>query len=189
MKVRKAAGFFAFAVLGASVHAEPLSYDYAYLSHRRSQVDGQNFSNDTFGGYMELGRRFHLLGSYGNAGAYGNPAWKHSRATRLGIGGHLLFGENTMIALEAVALRARFESPLRGTVSDTGMSAIFEIRHRFAPWIEVIGSASHSDVLGRRTSEFVAGPVFHLNPTIAVGALYRRMEGSSGFEVTARTYY
>ncbi len=183
-------GILLLAVLAAtSARAEPLSYDYAYLSHRRSQVDGQNFGNDTIGGYMEIGRRFHLLASYGNAGAYGNPAWKDSRATRFGVGGHLLFGEDTMIALEAVAVRARFESPVLGTVSDTGMSAIFEIRHRLAPWVELIGSASHSDVLGRQTSEFVAGPVFHVNPTIAIGAFYRRMEQSSGFELTARTYY
>ena len=105
MKLRHAAGLFAIAVLGAPACAEPLNYDYAYLSHRRSQVDGQNFGNDTFGAYKELGRRFHLLGSYGNAGAYGNPAWKHSRATRVGIGGHLLLGENTMIALRMRGLK------------------------------------------------------------------------------------
>ena len=187
--MRIATALLALSVSATSAQAEPLSYDYGYLSHRRSQVDGQNFSNDTVGGYMELGKRFHLLGSYGNAGSYGNPAWKHSRATRLGVGGHLLFGEDTMIAIEAVVVRARFESPLLGTVSDVGASAIFEIRHRFAPWVEVIASASHSDVLDRRTSEFVAGSVFHVNPTIALGAFYRRTEGNAGFELTARTYY
>jgi hypothetical protein len=38
-------------------------------------------------------------------------------------------------------------------------------RHRFAPWLEAIVRASHSDVLGRRSDEFV------------------------GVEITARTYY
>ncbi|MET0225847.1 MAG: hypothetical protein ABW187_05345, partial [Dokdonella sp.] len=94
-----------------------------------------------------------------------------------------------MIAVEGAIIRAQFDKPLGGTVRDTGGSAIFEVRHRFAPWIEAIMSASHTEVLGRRTNEVVAGPVFHLNRTFALGAFYRRVEGSSGFEVTARTYY
>ncbi len=176
-------------VLGASARAEPLSYDYAYLSHQRAHVDGQSFSNDTFGAYAEIGSRMHLFGSLGNAGAYGNPAWKNSRAARFGAGAHLLLGEDTMVAMEGAVVRAQFENGARRTVRDTGASAIVELRHRFAPWVEAIASASHSDVLAHRTDEFVAGPVFHLNRIFAVGIFYRRVEGSSGLEITARTYY
>ena len=181
--------FFVSTLLSASASAEPLSYDYAYLSHQQDHVNGQAFSNDTLGGYYEFGKNYHVFGSYGNAGSYGNPAWKNSRAERAGIGGHWLLDDDTMIAIEGAAVRAQFDKPRVGTVRDTGASAIFEIRHRFTPWVEAIASASHSNVLGHRTSELVTGPVFHINSMIAIGAFYRRTENSSGFEITARTYY
>ena len=172
-----------------SAGAEPLSYDYAYLSHQQDHVDGRSFGNDTFGAYYEIGGHFHLFGSYGNAGSYGNPAWKDSRAARVGAGGHWLIDDDTMIAVEGAVVRAQFDKPAVGTVRDTGASEIVEIRHRFAPWVEAIASGSHSDVLDHRSNEFVLGPVFHLNRTFALGAFYRHTDGSSGFEVTVRTYY
>jgi len=176
-------------IAAAPASAEPLSYDYAYLSHQQTHVDGQSFRNDTLGAYYQFGTNWHVFGSFGNAGSYGNPAWKDSRALRFGAGGHWLLNEDTMVALEGAVIRAQFDKAQVGTVRDTGGSAIFELRHRFAPWVEAIASASHTEVLGRRTHEFVAGPVFHLNRTWALGAFYRRTDGSSGFEVTARTYY
>ena len=177
------------ATVGCAANAEPLSYDYAYLSHQKDHVGGQSFNNDTLGAYYQFGKSWHVFGSYGNAGSYGNPAWKDSRAARAGIGGHWLLDDDTLIAVEGAVVRAQFDKPLIGTIRDTGASEIFEIRHRFAPWVEAIASASHSDVLAHRTNEFVAGPVFHLNRTFALGAFYRRMENSSGFELTFRTYY
>lgn len=173
----------------APASADPLSYDYVYLSHQQAHVDGRSFGNDTLGGYIEVGAHLHLFGSLGNAGAYGNPAWKNSRAVRIGTGGHWLLDDDTLIAVEGALLRAQFDDALRGTVRDTGASAIVEFRHRFAPWCEAIASAAFSDVLDHRTTEFVAGPVFHLNRRIALGAFYRRTDGGSGLEITARTYY
>lgn len=187
--VRIAAALLVVALANAPASADPLSYDYVYLSHQQDHVDGRSFKNDTFGAYKEIGAHFHLFGSLGNAGAYGNPAWKNSRAVRIGAGGRVLLDDDTLIAFEEAVVRAQFDHPSRGTVRDTGFSSIFEIRHRFAPWLEAIASASYSDVLGRRTGEFVAGPVFHLNRHIALGAFYRRTDGSSGLEITARTYY
>ncbi len=187
--VRIAASLLFIIAFSAPADAEPLSYDYAYLSHQQTHVNGQSFRNDALGAYYEVGTNLHVFASFGNAGSYGNPAWKDSRALRGGAGGHWLLNDDTMIAVEGAVIRAQFDKPLVGTVRDTGGSAIFELRHRFAPWMEAIMSASHTDVLGRRTDEFVAGPVFHLNRTFALGAFYRHTEGSSGFEVTARTYY
>jgi len=187
--LRVTAALLVMGLFGVSAGAEPLSYDYAYLSHQQTHVNGQSFRNDAVGAYYEIGANFHVFGSFGNAGSYGNPAWKDSRALRGGAGGHWLLDDDTMIAVEGAVIRAQFDKPLVGTVRDTGGSAIFEVRHRFAPWMEAIMSASHTEVLGRRTDEFVAGPVFHLNRTFAIGAFYRHVEGSSGFEVTARTYY
>jgi hypothetical protein len=185
----RVAGALAAVVAVAPAAAEPLSYAYAYLSHQQAHVDGESFGNDTLGAYYELGARAHLFGAYGNAGAYGNPAWKNSRALRIGAGGHWLVGADTLVAVEGAALRAQFDKPGSGTVRDTGASAIVEVRHRFVPWLEAIASASRSNVLGRRTNEFVAGPVFHLNRTFALGAFYRHTDDSRGFEITLRTYY
>ena len=130
-----------------------------------------------------------MFGSCGVAGSYGNRASKHCRAERAGIGGRWLIDDDTMIAIEGAAVLAQFDKPLVGTVRDTGAATIFEIRHRFTPWVEAIASASHSDVLGDCTDDFVTGPPFHINNTFAIGAFYRRTENSSGFEITARRYY
>ncbi len=176
-------------VPSGAVRAEPLNYDYAYLSHQQVHVDGESFRNSTLGAYYELGKHLHVFGSYGDAGAYGNPAWKNSRALRAGLGARVNLGDDTLIALEGAVVCARFDRPTGERVEDTGVAAIAEIRHRFLPWMEGIASISRSDVLGRRSGEFVAGPVFHVNDLLALGALYRRNEGHSGVEVTARWYY
>lgn len=169
--------------------AEPLIYDYAYLSHQRVDTDNGSASNDVIGMHHELGEHLHVFGSLGDAGAYGNPLWRDSRALRIGLGGRRMFGENTLVAFKAAWVRAQFDRPSGETVKDDGTSLILEVRHRFAPWLEVIGSGSRSNVLGWQTTEYVAGPVFHVNRRVALGALYRRMEGNSGIEATVRWYY
>jgi len=181
----------AFGLMGgaAAVRAEPLNYDYAYLKSGESHVNGRSFRNDTLGAYLEVGRNGHVFGSWGDAGSYGNPAWKDSRAIRLGAGGHWRIGEDSMFAVEVAAVRARFDSPTAGRVSDTGWSTIVEFRHRLAPSWEAVASASHTDVLGWKTSEIAVGPVWHINRIFAIGAFYRRTEGNNGFDVTVRTYY
>ncbi len=174
---------------GVGAHAEPLNYDYAYLKSGESHVNGRSFRNDTLGAYYELGSNGHIFGSWGDAGSYGNPAWKNSRAIRFGVGGHWRIGEDSMFALEVAGVRARFESPAAGKVSDTGWTTILEFRHRLAPSWEAVATASHTDVLGWRTSEVALGSVWHINRVFAVGGFWRRMEGNNGFDVTVRTYY
>ncbi len=171
------------------VHAEPLNYDYAYLKSGESHVNGRSFRNDTFGAYYEVGQHGHLFGSYGDAGAYGNPGWKDSRALRLGVGGHWLVSQNGMLAVEVAGIRAQFESPARGKVRDTGWSTIVEYRYRFAPAWEAIATGTYTDVLGWQTSEFALGSVWHITEMFAVGAFYRRLDGNNGFDFTFRTYY
>ena len=173
----------------AAAHAEPLSYDYAYLSHQEVDTENGRANNDVFGMHYELGKHLHVFGSYGDAGAYGNPSWKDSRALRLGLAGRRLFGENTMLAFKAAVVRAQFDRPTGETVKDDGTSLILEVRHRFKPWLEAIASGSRNDVLGWKTTEYVAGPVFHVHQRVALGALYRRIEGNAGFEATLRWYY
>ena len=103
--------------------------------------------------------------------------------------GHVDFGEDTLFAFKVAAIRARFDRPSGQTVKDNGYSLILEVRHRFTPWMEGIASASRSDVLGWKTTEYVAGPMFHVSKYVALGTLYRRMEGHSGLEATVRWYY
>jgi len=172
-----------------AARAEPLNYDYAYLKSGESHVNGRSFRNDTFGAYAELGANVHVFGSLGGAGAYGNAAWKDSRAFRLGVGGHWLVGADSMFAVEVAGVRARFESPAKVTVRDTGWTTIMEFRQRLAPSCEAIVAASYTDVLGRRTREWTLGPVWHINHVFALGAFYRRNAGSNGFDLTLRTYY
>src|SRR5690606_4816844 len=95
---------------GASC-AEPLSYDYAYLSHQEVDTDNGRASNDVFGMHHELGEHLHVFGSWGDAGAYGNPLWQDSRALRLGLGGRYLFGEHTLVAVKFALIRAQFDRP------------------------------------------------------------------------------
>ena len=187
--MRKAGWLLAMAAWAAAASAEPLDYNYAYLSHQQVHIDGESFRNDTLGAYYELGSHLHVFGSYGDAGAYGNPAWKNSRALRAGLGGRFNLGEDTLVALEGAVVRARFDRPTGERVEDTGHAVILEVRHRFVPWMEGIASVSRTDVLGRHSGEFVAGPVFHVHRLLALGVLYRRNEGHSGVEVTARWYY
>ncbi len=175
----------------SATHAEPLSYDYVYLSHQETETDTSmgRAGSDVFGMHYELGKHLHVFGSLGDAGAYGNPLWKNSRALRYGLAGRHLFGEDTLFAFKVAAIRARFDRPSGQTVKDNGYSLILEVRHRFTPWMEGIASASRSDVLGWKTTEYVAGPMFHVGKYVAMGTLYRHMEGHSGLEATVRWYY
>lgn len=173
----------------APAWAEPLSYDYAYLSHQEVDTPRGRADSDVFGLHYELGPHLHVFGSWGDAGAYGNPLWQDSRALRLGIAGRRLFGEDTLVAFKAAVVRAQFDRPSGETVKDTGTSLILEVRHRFTPWLEGIASGTRSNVLGWKTTEYVLGPVFHVHPRVALGALYRRMDANSGVEATVRWYY
>ena len=63
----------------SATHAEPLSYDYVYLSHQETETDTSmgRAGSDVFGMHYEVGKHLHVFGSLGDAGAYGNPLWKN----------------------------------------------------------------------------------------------------------------
>lgn len=184
--------------LSTPLAAETLDYDYVYGSHQETDNGEQSSENDTLGGYWSFTERMHLFVSYGDAGFYAagpDNNWE-SLAARLGAGTHWMLGENTMIAPELALVRVEYEvpdgaaSPYAGaTRTDTGYSAILELRHRFAPWLEVIGSGRYTKVFDNGSSQFIAGPVFHLNKHFAMGALYQTREGDAGWELTVRWYY
>lgn len=185
-------------LFACAASAETLNYDYVYASHQESEQDNQSTAeNDVYGGYWSFTERLHLFGSYGDAGAYAaGPANVETLALRLGVGSHWMIGANTMIAPEIAVVRAEYDIPMGAagwysgaTARDTGYSAILDLRHRLAPWVEVIGSARYTDVFDNANTQFVAGPVFHLNKYFAIGALYETTEGNAGWELTVRWYY
>lgn len=172
-----------------ALHAEPLNYSYGYLKSGEWHINGRSFRNDTLGAYIETGKHVHLFGSVGNGGSYTGPTLDGSRTLRLGIGGHWLLGQDSMIAVEAAALRTSYRWRNQGRMAHLGWSAILEYRYRFAPSWEFVATGTRTELWNWRTQEFALGPVWHVNDTLAVGAFYRRMDGHNGFDVTIRTYY
>ena len=176
-------------LLAPALCAEPLNYSYGYLRSGEWHVDGRSFRNDIAGVYIEAGKHVHLFGSLGKGGAYAAPTLQDARTLRLGIGGHWLLGQDSMIAVEAAAIRASYRWHDAGRMAHLGWSAIVEYRYRFAPAWEAIVTGTRTQLWNWRTQEFAVGPVWHLNDTVAIGAFYRRMDGNSGFDATIRTYF
>ncbi len=56
--LRVTATLLAASLFSASAAAEPLSYDYAYLSHQQTHVNGESFRNDALGAYYQIGANF-----------------------------------------------------------------------------------------------------------------------------------
>lgn len=186
-------------LLAGAAAGEPLNYDYVYFSHQQvDQDNNQETENDAYGGYWEFTQRLHMLASYGDGGFYAAAGGGNvdSRALRLGLGAHWLLGEDTMIAPELAVIRAEYDVPgswmtpdAGYSYSDTGYGAIVDLRHRLAPRLELLGSARYTRVFDGSQTQFVAGPIFHLNEHIALGALYQSQEGDTGWELTIRWYY
>lgn len=176
-------------LVAPALRAEPLNYSYGYLRSGEWHVDGRSFRNDVVGVYVETGPHVHLFGSLGKGGAYADPTLQDARTLRLGIGGHWLLGQDSMIAVEAAAIRARYLWDGNEEMAHLGWSAIVEYRYRFLPRWEVILTGTRTELWDWRTQEFAIGPVWHINDTIAIGAFYRHMDGHNGFDASIRTYF
>lgn len=178
--------------------AEPLSYDYVYLSSNdSSNDDSAGGSGEAFGGFYEFAQTLHLFGSYDDSSAYigagQNPNWDYDTKTlRFGIGGHYLLGERTMIAPSIAVLRSRRDitAPL-WTVrdEDTGYGAQIDLRHAFTNWFEVTAGARYSEVFEQDDTEFVAGIVFHPTNWLALGAVHHEGDERTATELTIKWYY
>lgn len=187
------------ALLPLAVAAEPLNYDYLYLSSNDTKTDdGSETSGDVFGGFWSFTDTLHVFASYDDAGAYAgdmNPAWDYdTRTLRAGVGGHYLLGKRTMIAPAIAILRAEAEvtSPLWTSAreySDTGYGAQLDLRHAVTNWFELTAGARYTQVFDNDATELVGGIVFHPTSWLALGALYHERDEANSTELTVRWYY
>ena len=167
-------------LLPGAAWAEVLNYDYVYLSRNGMEPDGGSRSEgNTAGGFKEFGGHTHVFASIDDGGLYGgaNPKWDYDLTTlRVGVGGHYLLGERTMIAPAVALLRVDGEvlapawmAPRE--LSGTGHVIQLDVRHAVFDWLELTAAARHTKLLGESSTEFVGGVLFHLNDAFAVGAL------------------
>lgn len=193
----------AFIVLAAALaplalQAEPLDYDYIYLSDHDAD-SGAVDDGEAFGGFWTFAETLHVFGSYDDTGAYGgageNPAWDYdTRALRVGVGGHYRIGERTMIAPAIAVLRAEMDVMAPAWTaprefSDTGYGLQLDLRHALTNRFELAAGARYTDVLDNDSSELVGGIVFHATDWLALGALYHDREGEGATEMTVRWYF
>lgn len=187
-------------LLPFAVAAEPLNYDYLYLSANDTETDdGSESEGETFGGFWSFADTLHLFASYDDAGAYAgsgaNPGWDYdTRTLRAGIGGHWLIDERTMIAPAVAVLHARADVTAPAWTyareyTDTGYGVQLDLRHALADWFELTAGGRYSEVFDGDATEFVGGVVFHPTDWLALGALYHDGDARTGTELTVRWYY
>lgn len=193
----KKACMMAFALLALPAAAEPLSYDYIYLSSSDAQGnDSQDRGGEAFGGFWEFAETLHLFGSWDD-GAYtppgNNPGWRYdTRSLRAGIGGHYLLGSRFMLAPSVAVIRAEREITAPGWTreyTDTGYSMQLDARYAVSNWLELTAGSRSSRVFDASDTEFVGGIVFHPFDWLALGASYRESDAQHGTELVVKWYY
>lgn len=186
------------ALLPGAALAEPLNYDYIYLSNSETETDGGGESEgDAFGGFWSFADTLHVFASWDDSGSYAgaNPAWDYDLKTlRAGIGGHYLIGERTMIAPAVAVIRAEGDVMAASWTSprelkDTGYGVQLDLRHAVSDWFELTAGGRYSDVLDNSSTELVGGLVFHPTDWLALGALYHEREEAASTELTVRWYF
>ena len=177
----------------AQAQAQPLNYDYVYLSRNGTEADGHG----TAGGYKSFGEHTHVVLSFDDTAFYAgsNPKWDYDlRTWRIGAGGHYLLGTRTMIApaasvfhSEGEVLAPSWTGPRR--LNGNGYIVEVDLRHAATSQLELVAAARRTQFQGERGNELVGGVIFHATPKWAVGALYHRREQRNATEFTARYYY
>lgn len=187
----------ALALLALPAAAEPLSYDYVYLSSSDAQSDGnQDSGGEAFGGFWEFADTLHLFGSWDD-GAYstagGDPSWQYeTRSLRAGVGGHYLLGSRFMLAPSVAVIRAEREVTAPDWTreyTDTGYAVQLDARYAVTNWFELMAGSRSSRVFDASDTEFVGGVVFHPTDWLAVGASYRESDVQHGTELVLKWYY
>lgn len=188
----------ALALLPAVARAEVLNYDYVYLSRNGMETDGRSRGEgNTVGGFKAFGGSTHVFASLDDGGLYAaaNPNWDYDLMTlRVGVGGHYLLGERTMVAPAVAVLRVDGEAMAPAwmaprELSGTGHVVQLDLRHAVTDWLELTAAARHTKLLGDSSTELVGGVLFHLNDAFAIGALYHDRDASASTELTVRWYY
>lgn len=170
--------------------AEPLNYDYAYVTRESTDVDGKTTDSDTIGLYYEGGATWHVFGSYGDSGSYAPGQGDVSTdLVRLGGGAMLMFGDRLMFSPQVAWLRGEVTWPEGSSYTDHGFTVLGDVRYLLVDDLELVGGVHYSDLFGSSGTTVTGGAIYHFNDLIAAGALYNRTDDGDGFGLTVRVYY
>lgn len=178
----------------SSALAEPLNYDYVYLSKSEVDQDGTNETaeGETFGAFYSFRESLHGFASIDDAGSYA-AVNGDARTLRVGVGGHFLVSERFMIAPAIAALYTRTKyydwQMNRQEDSDTGYVLQLDARWQFLDRWELIGGVHRSSVFNTDDTEIVAGLLWHPLDWLALGAIHKDKSEATGTELTARWYF
>lgn len=188
----------AMGLLPGSALGEVLNYDYLYLSRNGTETDGRSSSDgNTIGAFKSFGDHTHVFASLDDGGLYGgaNPNWDYDiRTLRVGVAGHYLVGKRTMVAPGLAFLRVDGEAMAPAwaaprDASGSGHVVQLDVRHAVTDWLELTAAARYTKLLGHSSREFVGGVLFHLNDSVAFGALHHERDDATSTELTVRWYY
>lgn len=174
----------------APAAAEPLNYDYAYVTRESSDADGTESDSDTIGLFHEVAADWHVFGSIGDSGTYA-PAQGNisTEVARLGGGGMLMLGDRLMFSPQVAWLRGEMEWPDGRSRTDDGFAVLADVRYLLIDSVELVGGVHHAELLDSSTTTVNGGALYHFNDLIAAGALYNRTDDGDGFGLTVRVYY
>lgn len=174
----------------APVAAEPLNYDYAYVTRESSDVDGTESDSDTIGLFHEVATDWHVFGSIGDSGTYAPARGDVStEVARLGTGGILMIGDRLMVSPQVAWLRGEMEWPDGRSRTDNGFAVLADVRYLLIDSVELVGGVHHAELLDSSKTTVNGGALYHFNDLLAAGALYNRTDEGDGFGLTVRVYY
>lgn len=184
--------------------AEPLNYDYIYLSAGKLENDdGTETSGQAFGAFYSFTESSHGFIGIDNGGSYA-AVNGDSQTIRAGYGGHFFVTDSLIIAPAFALLRTTVEwddpvmlaglntkqlSSHQNEDSDTGYALQLDARWNFAERWELIGGLHRSEVFDEGNTELVAGILWHPLDWLALGAVGKERSHASMLELTGRWYF
>lgn len=186
--------------------AEPLNYDYVYLSSSETEHDnGEETSGEVFGAFYSFKESLHGFLSFDEGGSYSTAAGD-SRSLRAGAGGHFYIADRLIIAPSIAILHTRvdvdntvmmrsvygkqyLQASHLGEQSDTGYQLQLDTRWNFLDRWEIIGGLHYSEIFDQGDTEIVAGLLWHPLDWLALGAIGKEKSEARAMELTARWYF
>ena len=184
------------ACAATATQAEPLNYDYIYLSSGRIEPEqGESRNATAFGAFYSFTDNFHGFIGVDDGGAYaGNvPANADIRNWRIGGGGHFFVSEKLIVAPTVALLRGEVKYAwmpgMDREYTDRGYALQVDARWNFVDRWEMIGGLHHSELFSQSETEIVAGILWHPTDWLALGAIAKNRETASLAELSGRWYF
>ena len=176
--------------------AEPLNYDYIYLSSGRIEPeDGESRNATAFGAFYSFADSFHGFVGVDDGGAYAAtvPADADIRNWRIGAGGHFFIGKNLIIAPTAALIRGKarwaYMPGMYREIEDDGYALQLDARWNFTGRWELVGGLHRSELFDESDTEIVGGILWHPTDWLALGAIAKDRETAGITELTGRWYF